>query len=153
MSKRRIENLSAPDELRWQAQERTLHMLRERTAPLPGDERIQVDDAAILEALSQWPAPILPAGFAATVAATSESLRERRRQVCWFRRAVFAGLALTYATMAGTGLSIFQASGLEAMALAMRHILHGAPWLSAALALAMIVATLGHSGARQGDAS
>ena len=150
MSKRRTESFSAADEQRWQAQERALH---DRVTPVSGDERVQVDDAAILDALSQLPVPVLPADFVAAVTAASESLRERRRQVQRFRRAVFSGWVLAYVAMAGIGLPMFGGASTRMAALAVRHGLYDAPWLAAAQVAAALIATLGRHGDRQRGAS
>ncbi|GLQ99402.1 hypothetical protein [Dyella mobilis] len=153
MSKRRAESFSANDEQRWEAQERTLRALHDRVTPASDSERVHVDDTSIFDALSQWPAPALPANFVAAVTAASESLQERRRQVKKFRRAVFGGLTLVYAVVAGAGLSMAGGANLEIAALVARHDLNQAPWLAAALVAAALIAILGGNADRQHDLS
>lgn len=150
MSEPRTESLDTSEEQIWQAQERTLHALRDHIGTAATGDSIRVDDAAIFEALTQPPEPALPADFAAMVVATSASLQAGRRQVHLFRRAVFAGLVLTYAVVGVIGLLMADGAGLKAIEQAVFRGLHDAPWFAAALVAALWVSGLGRRDTREG---
>lgn len=148
MSERRTDSLDARHEQMWQAQERTLHAVRDHIGTAAASDLVPVDDAAIFEALTQPPEPALQADFTAAVVAASASLEARRRQVQVFRRAVFVGLALTYVVAGGIGLAMSGGAGLKAVEQVVLHGLYNAPWSVAALVAAVLVAALGRRDVR-----
>jgi hypothetical protein len=149
MSEHRTESLDASEERIWQAQERTLHAVRDHIGTaVPGD-LARVNDAAIFEALTQPPEPALPVDFAATVVAASASLQARRRQVRLFRQAVFGGLVSTYAVVGVIGIPMFDGAGLKTIEQTVVRGLYGAPWFTAALVAALFVAVFGRTDKRR----
>jgi hypothetical protein len=148
MSERRTESLDTSEEQVWQAQERTLHALRDHIGTAAPGDLVRVNDAAIFEALTQPPEPAPPADFVATVVAASASLQARRRQVLLFRRAVFGGLLSTYAVVGVIGLPMFDGAGLKAIEQTAVRGLYGAPWFTAALVAALLVAVFGRTDKR-----
>jgi hypothetical protein len=148
MSEHRIEGLDSPHERTWQAQQRTLHALRDHIGTAAAADLVRVDDEAIFEALAQPPEPALQVDFAATVVAAASSLQARRRQVRLFRRAVSGGFVLTYAVAGGIGLALSDGAGLKALGQAVLLGLYNAPWSAAALLAAVLVAALGRGDTR-----
>lgn len=118
------------DEHEWQAQEAALQALREGSAG--GDDGYR----RVIEALRDAPMPMLPAGFAATVARRAEAQAAADRR---FERRLAVGLGIAFAVGAIVALAVFGHLGGAAIAGQWSASLH---WLFAAAACVGLTAVM-----------
>ena len=118
------------DEHEWQAQEAAWQALREGGAGGDADYR------RIMQALRDAPAPMLPAGFAATVARRAEAQAAADRR---FERRLALGLGIAFAVAAIVALAVFGYLGGKEVAGTWLGSMH---WLLAAAACVGLTAMM-----------
>ncbi len=118
------------DEHEWQAQEAAWQSLRDGSAG--GDAGYR----RVMHALREAPAPMLPTGFAATVARRAEAQAAADRR---FERRLAIGLGIAFAVAAIIALAVFGRLGGTATAGQWLGSLH---WLLAAAACVGVTAMM-----------
>jgi hypothetical protein len=100
-----------PDEREWQAQERAMQCER-AGLEIPASDALSTGYLAVAQALNQAPKPLLPADFAARVAALAASGRQSTEVESKLERALLLGLSTVFGLCALAAVVIYGSSWL-----------------------------------------